>query len=86
MKNNPFYDATFYVSNQRLSDKLMDASIMWGMLTDDGKHADDQDLYTVLSAFDLDDIQCKYEFYRKNEKEFDFEALKKAVEEWTFEV
>lgn len=86
MENNPFYDASILVSNERLSDKLMEAAVMWDWLTDSGKNASDADVYSIISGYGFEDILVKYEIYRKKENEFDYGALKQAVDDWILEV
>lgn len=85
MENNPFYDASLLISDADISDKFMDAAIMWDAMTDGGKNVDESDLAAILAANDLDDLLDEYYVYSKKYGEFDMEALKTVIENWTYE-
>ena len=82
--NNVFYEMMFYMSDEKRRNDLMNASVMWDTMTNNGKNPDDTALYTVLDANNLSELIALYEANRKNTKEFDSEALKAALEYWCF--
>ena len=80
---NPFENAIYLTLDEKISDNLLNASIQWNIMTDDGKNQDDVSLYSVLIANDLEDIIPLYEIYRKSNN-FDLNALKEALEIWIY--
>ncbi|MBO7631881.1 MAG: hypothetical protein J6S78_06085 [Lachnospiraceae bacterium] len=82
--NNLLYEATFLVPGKKCYFDLLNASVMWDAMTDEGKNPDDIALYTVLSANNLAELITIYEVNRKNTKEFDPKALKSALDFWCF--
>jgi hypothetical protein len=80
---NPFEESICLTLNEKISDSLLNASIQWNIMTDDGKNPDDVSLYAVILANNLDGVIPYYEIYRKKE-DFDIDALKEALETWIF--
>ena len=80
---NPFKESICLTLNEKISDSLLNASIQWNIMTDDGKNPDDVSLYAVILANNLDGVIPYYEIYRKKE-DFDIDALKEALETWIF--
>lgn len=76
---DPFFDAYAAAIKEETKNKLLNASIMWNILTNEETKTSDDSLYTVLIANHLSEIEISYKIFRKNNSEYDEEGLRWAL-------
>ena len=81
MIENPFLEATFYASNDKLRENLNYAAIMWAILTEK-KAPNDDIIGQILFGCRLDGLWIAYQFQKQNWDGFDKDAFSLLVKTW----